>query len=75
MAAIGSWTTTAYNPTTKKVMWNEYDSATKMYKWYSPDGSGGKIYDSATGPVKKYDVPAGTQKQLFASHMHICSRL
>ena len=29
MAAIGSWTTTAYNPTTKKVMWNEYDRPLK----------------------------------------------
>ena len=43
MAAIGSWTSTAYNPTTKKVMWNEYDHSTGKYKWYSPDGSGGKI--------------------------------
>ena len=29
MAAIGSDTSTAYNPATGKVMWNEYDHATK----------------------------------------------
>ena len=48
-------------------------SATKKYKWYSPDGSGGKTYDSSTGLVGKYDIPTGTQKQLYASHMHMCS--